>query len=350
MPPAREISHTLFSLFRYTALVCCILAGVLYLPKPFSSFFIPTDKAVDFNDSLSFTNFLNNNHITLPQIKRAGSIIDLTAVNLPDDLSHFPASKRTSLFITLVLSHAVKCNEKILLERKKLIQYILDKNHGKSISQRRHYWMQWLARKYRKPEISPEQLLNYVDIIPVSMTIAQAITESGWGTSRFARQGNALYGQHLPQNSTGKYITSLYGGVKVAAFDSIIQCTQSYIHNLNTSLAYATLRAIRKEIRIQGKIPDGFTLAEGLLKYSEIGEEYIRDIRFLIGKYNLAELEATTLNRKRPAIVIRFDRKEDFVDTVLHHKSSTSGEQVSVIPNEENTALQDNKLSLDHAL
>lgn len=299
---------TLAALLQYILLVICILGGIYFIQEPYSSFFKPTDRTVVLDSSDSFDFFLQKNNCTLSQIRREKRIRDVSTRNLPDDLSHYPAKKRTSLFITLVLAHAVKCNDTILTQRKKLIQYILDKDHGKTISRHRQHWFKILAEDYKHPNISPEILLDYVDIIPISMTIAQAITESGWGTSRFARQGNALYGQHLPKNSTGKFITSLYGGVKVAAFDSILQGTQSYIHNLNTSLAYAKLRNIRKEIRRQGKIPDGYTLAAGLLNYSEIGEDYIRDIRFLIRKYELAELEATALNRKLPALVIRFDK------------------------------------------
>ncbi len=285
------------------------------MPKPFSYLFKPTNKPLIFNDSQSFAFFLEEKKNSLFQIRKAGRLLDLQALNLPDDLSRYPADKRTSLFITLVLSHAVVSNEKILNQRKKLIQFILDRDRSKYISPQRQGWFKTLAKEYKQPEASPEQLLDYVDIIPVSMTIAQAITESGWGTSRFAQQGNALYGQHLPINSTGKYITSLYGGVRVAVFDSLLQCTQSYVLNLNTSKAYTQLRNIRKMIRDQGKVPDGHSLAAGLLNYSEIGEEYIRDIRLLIGKYELSGLEGVELNKKSPTLVIRFDRKRSIQPT-----------------------------------
>ncbi len=342
MYPKKTNHQTARSIFYYTLLVCTILGAVFYIPKPFSSLFKPTNKPLVFSDSHSFAFFLEENKNSLFQIRKAGRLLDLQALNLPNDLSHYPADKRTSLFITLVLSHAVTSNDKILTARNKLIQLILDRDHSKYISPQRLSWFKELAKSYKQPEASPEQLLDYVDIIPVSMTIAQAITESGWGTSRFAQQGNALYGQHLPTNSTGKYITSLYGGVRVAAFDSLLQCTQSYVRNLNTSKAYTQLRNIRKMIRDQGKVPDGHALAAGLLHYSEIGEEYIRDIRFLIGKYELSGLEGVKLNKKSPALVIRFERKRSIQPTAalqdMPEKNTKLAQQNSKKRNEINNA------------
>ncbi|MDJ0623297.1 MAG: glucosaminidase domain-containing protein [Desulfocapsaceae bacterium] len=315
MSPKKTFYQTTRSIVYYTLLVCTILGAVYILPKSLSSIFKPSDKSFVFNDSRSFAFFLDEKKSSLTQIRKTGSILNVQTLNLPTDLARYPADKRTSLFITLVLSHAVTSNEIILNQRKKLIQFIHDRDHSKYISPQRQNWFETLAKTYKQPEASPEQLLEYVDIIPVSMTIAQAITESGWGTSRFAQQGNALYGQHLPTNSSGKYITSLYGDVKVAAFDSLYQCTQNYIRNLNTSKAYAQLRNIRKMIRDQGRVPDGHALAAGLLHYSEIGEDYIRDIRFLIGKYELSGLEGVTLNKESPPLVVRFDRKSSLPPT-----------------------------------
>lgn len=185
----------------------------------------------------------------------------------------------------------------------------MDLRSGKFISPQRKLRLKLLARRYNTSLGNTEELLKRIDIIPVSLAIAQAIKESGWGTSRFALQGNALYGQHRPRDSKKKHILSQYGNVKVAAFDSLLQATSSYMHNLNTSAAYSSLRNIRAGLREQRRTPDGLSLAAGLRYYSEIGEEYIRDIRFLIQQHDLSSLENATFDKNATALVIRFQHK-----------------------------------------
>jgi uncharacterized FlgJ-related protein len=207
--------------------------------------------------------------------------------------------------VSLILPSAVKANEDILRLRKKLIELAFALEKGKPLGNQDKRWLQNLANAYSS-EAEIHALLQRVDIIPISLTIAQAINESGWGSSRFALNGNGIYGQHLSKNSKGKYMLSLRGNVKVAAFDSIYDATKSYIHTLNTSKAYEKLREIRAETRKKGKEIQGPSLAHGLLHYSGIGKRYIDIIHIIIKRYNLESLEKVSISHNMPSINIFF--------------------------------------------
>lgn len=319
--PVKDI----LSILRYVVFLTVILLVVFFRPytfftqysfeKVFKTFTLlsfdtlfKSEKRIVLTGAPAFKQFLADQEATLEQIRNGSRALDFHSLNLPKDLEHQLPQERMSQFTSLVLSHALKNNEKILKKREQLIRFLEDSQRNLWIDDKRKSWYRNLAKDYALPKANPQELLKRVDIVPVSLTIAQAITESGWGTSRFAQQGNALYGQHLPKSGRGKFITSRYGGVKVAAFDSILQSTASYMHTINTSRAYSSLREMRHKLRQQGKIPDGYTLAAGLRHYSEIGEQYVTDIRHLIDTYQLEELERARLNKERPVGTIRFIR------------------------------------------
>jgi Bax protein len=292
---------------QFVIILLLVLLAVFVAPYPFPSLFTSHKETV-LSGADEFGELLASRQASITDLRMGAEALEFQALNLPDDFIDLPLEKRKEQFIALILSHAIQVNTIILHERKKLILYLLDRQSGKYISPQRKAWLQLLARRYGTPARDTEELLRRVDTIPISLTIAQAIKESGWGTSRFALQGNALYGQHLPYNSGKKFILSKYGDVKVAAFDSLFQATTAYMHNLNTTKAYSSLREIRADLRAQGRIPDGHSLAAGLRHYSELGEMYITDIRFLIEQYDLESLENTVFDRSATAMVIRFQR------------------------------------------
>lgn len=264
-----------------------------------------------YTNSDDLSHLLKQHQSTLDHLHRGFPPLPLDALNLPDDLDTLPTEKRTSLFIVTTLSHAMYSNKKILLQRKKLIRYIITLSRGNTITPEQKRWYSRLAKSYSVPHISPEQLLELVDSVPVSMTVAQAIIESGWGTSRFARRGNSLFGQHLAQNSQGRYIPSLSGTAKVAAFDSLLEATDSYIHTLNSSRPYAKFRALRKAARDRGEQPKGYVLAEGLDRYSEIGEKYITHIRYLIKRYKLDQFDTLSSMKSHIPLTILFRSRNE---------------------------------------
>jgi Bax protein len=308
MSISRQHNLTLLPVLQFSLILILLLLTVLYFPRPLLTVFRSAARETVFPGSTALKDYLESHLGSLSEIRTNNLTPEFLVVNLPEDLSGLSAKDHTPLFITLVLSHGHSCNEAILLQRKKLILYLLDEKAGRPISPARKDWFIRLAQKYGAPDATPGMLLKQVDIIPVSLIIAQAITESGWGTSRFAIQGNALYGQHLSKNSGGEFIISRYGDVKVAAFDSIYDSTASYIHNLNTGRAYKELRKIRSSLRSQQQILSGYTLAQGLKYYSELGYEYVENLRHIIRRYNLDSLDTITPPQYTPVPRVRFLR------------------------------------------
>ena len=157
-----------------------------------------------------------------------------------------------------------------------------------------------LARRYRvsgdpvKDPRARDALLRRVDVIPVSLVLAQAANESAWGTSRFAREGNNLFGIWTWDESKGIVPKKRAPGHRhlVRRFDSIQESVRYYLHNLNSHPAYTQLRILRAHAREQGRPLRGSELAAGLTRYSARGEEYVRLIRQLIQRYDLASLVA----------------------------------------------------------
>ena len=129
-----------------------------------------------------------------------------------------------------------------------------------------------------------DKLLRRVDTLPPSLVLAQAAEESGWGTSRFAVEGNALFGMWT---WSGKGVTPLQqrsnlGNYKIASYETPLQSVIAYMHNLNTHQAYSTLRARRAELRKAGTKVTGWELANTLTKYSERGQEYVDSLHSLM--------------------------------------------------------------------
>ncbi len=129
-----------------------------------------------------------------------------------------------------------------------------------------------------------DQLLIKVDIVPPSLALAQAANESGWGTSRFAVDGNNYFGQWCFTAGCGMVPAKRASGAKqeVKSFKSLRESVASYMHNLNTGNAYEKLRELRAKFRKKGKQPSAETLAEGLIAYSERGKSYVDEIQQMI--------------------------------------------------------------------
>ncbi len=141
-----------------------------------------------------------------------------------------------------------------------------------------------------------KELRQKIDTIPASLALAQAVNESAWGTSRFAVEGKNLFGIWTYDESKGIVPKKRSKGKThlVRIFASLDMSVRYYMHNLNSHPAYKDLREIRAQQRLQGKPIDGMAMAAGLTKYSAKGEEYVRLIRDIIRRYNLAAMENST--------------------------------------------------------
>ena len=129
-----------------------------------------------------------------------------------------------------------------------------------------------------------DKLLERVDTIALELSLAQSADESAWGQSRFAKQGNNFFGQWCYTKGCGIIPAERSRGSthEVAKFNSINDSVRSYIKTINTGRVYARLRKVRRENRAAGKQPDAKAQAGGLIKYSQRGKAYVKEIRALI--------------------------------------------------------------------
>lgn len=152
-----------------------------------------------------------------------------------------------------------------------------------------------IGKRYKTPASNTlnklffTQLLDRIDIIPVSLALAQSANESAWGTSRFAQEGNNLFGQWCFSKGCGLVPAKRPSGetYEVRKFASVSESIKAYMFNLNTHRQYENLRAIRAAQRSQGKPVTGPILAKGLQAYSIRGKEYVNDIIAMITNNHL---------------------------------------------------------------
>ncbi|MDQ7058926.1 MAG: glucosaminidase domain-containing protein [Ghiorsea sp.] len=179
-------------------------------------------------------------------------------------------------------------NQRILEQR----QFLLNLKTKGSINQQDKQKVAKLLKSYRLERkkdgsIPWKALLKRVDTVPLELVLSQAANESAWGTSRFARKANNLFGQWCFSKGCGLVPARRNAGSthEVAAFSSPQLSVRSYLRNLNTGRVYKDLRNIRAKARAEGRTASAHELAAGLIKYSERGHEYVKEIRAMI-KYN----------------------------------------------------------------
>lgn len=220
-------------------------------------------------------------------------------------LSSVPQGKSTvttrkSVFIRAVLPLVLMENERILADRDRLLLITARQDKGRVVSSVDLEWLDRLADTYKVKRGNLEELTRRVDAVPPSLALAQAAEESGWGTSRFAREGNALYGQWTTSAAKSIVPKGRQAGKThtIKAFETPGQAVASYMRNLNTHRAYKALRAIRVMDRARGVAPSGSSLSHALSKYSQRGQDYIHSLQAIINVNKLTALDAAKLKRR----------------------------------------------------
>lgn len=212
---------------------------------------------------------------------------------LPDFTGYTDVKKKKNDFFNYLMPMVEFANEQILKDR----QWLLALKQQKEISQNEMSRLLKLAEQYKVSTLSPNHVLSdlllRVDIIPTSLALAQAANESAWGTSRFATQGNNLFGQWCYVKGCGLVpLQQVHGQhYEVAKFKSVQASVISYMKNLNSQFSYESLRKLRKELRDSNQQVTGLTLAEGLLSYSTRRQEYIHEIQSMILHNNLGQFD-----------------------------------------------------------
>lgn len=220
----------------------------------------------------------------VPPVFLTGLPGDLDSVEAPDD--------KKRLFFRVMLPLVLVVNEEIAEDRRRLAEMA----QGRDLDEG---WLAEVAQRYGVEGGSIAQLLRRVDAVPPSLALAQAAEESGWGTSRFVREGNNLFG-HIAPGDDGIQPQGDSAGPRMAAFATLHEAVRAYMHNLNTHPAYEPLRRSRAAARARGAFPDGHTLAGALSSYSERGTAYVDTIRAIIRKNGLARFDRAKLDRGGP--------------------------------------------------
>ena len=200
--------------------------------------------------------------------------------------------KRKDFFIQIVLPLIIQENNNIKLDRKNLFNIINKSNNSASEKK-------WLEKKYKQYGVKSKDLSTLkirMDEIPVSLAIAQAAKETGWGTSRFAQEGNALFGQWtwsgdgLKPKDAGKD-----EGHTVMKFNVLQASVRAYQRNLNTHSTYKDFRKARAEFRDLGKPLDSLKLSKYLNKYAETGNQYVEVLQKIIQQNKLQDFDDAKL-------------------------------------------------------
>lgn len=210
---------------------------------------------------------------------------------------------RKRLFLRMMLPLVLKANQGIRLEREKLLRIKRLQEKGDRLSDDDRIYLRDLAHQYgvRKPRV--DLLLSRVDVLPVSIALAQSVIESGWGTSRFVREGNAPFGQWTSAAFDGIVPLRREDGKthKIRSFKNLYASVRSYIHNLNTHRAYRKFRAKRESMRTSGDRLDSLALTASLRAYSEKGDVYVRMLRSVILGNDLLPLDRARLGERIPS-------------------------------------------------
>ena len=214
--------------------------------------------------------------------------------SLPKDFMDIqPVIERKRLFINTLIPIIYSENLQILDDRKKILDWWRESD-GENFS--RDFWPQWLfelSEKYGSSDSNLGNLLIRVDIIPISLALAQAAIESGWGTSRYSREGNAVFGQYTFDESKGLKPKDRNKNDEffIKKFSNLSESVRSYLKNINTHLAYADFREERKKLRMSGENLSGYKLVNFLKDYSERREFYIKDVKEIMSTNNFQKYD-----------------------------------------------------------
>ena len=230
---------------------------------------------------------------SLSEVRKSKKVKPIRLSLLPNEIKQIENSKkRKDLFIQIILPLILEENNLIIIDRKRLFS-ILNKNKNSKQE------INWLNRKFKQYGVLNKDIPTLkvrMDIVPVSLAIAQAAKETGWGTSRFALEGNALFGQWTwsgdgikpagAENNTKH---------KVMKFNVLKASVRAYQRNLNTHSSYKNFRQLRAQLRDENEKLDSLLLADQLDNYAETGKEYTKILKQIIKQNSLKDFDDVKL-------------------------------------------------------
>ena len=238
-------------------------------------------------------NLFENLKYDLKSIRLGQSVKPVYLTKLPKDLKKIKSTnKRKDTFIKIVMPLILSENEKILDDRNRLFKILGKQSNtmGEKV---------WLKRRFKDYDVKGEDITELklrMDIVPTSIAIAQAAKESGWGTSRFALEGNAMYGQWTwdgdgiePSKKDKKKEH------KILKFPKLQSSVAAYMKNLNTHRGYSEFRDKRSKIREKKQEVNGLDLVDYLYNYAQTGSEYVKTLKIIIQQNNLNDFDTSIL-------------------------------------------------------
>ena len=252
---------------------------------------LPTD-TVRLNAATIEQLFKDTNY-SLKNVRETKTVKPIALSLLPEEMKMIESTKkRKTLFIQIILPLILEENNRIKLDRKKLFS-IVNKNKNTDLEKR------WLNTKFKQYGVLNKDLSTLkirMDYVPVSLAIAQAAKETGWGTSRFALEGNALFGQWT---WSGEGIKPAGADSdtkhKVMKFKILKASVRAYQRNLNTHPSYKQFRMARAELRDNERELDSLILVNYLDKYAETGKEYTKILKQIIKQNGLTDFDSVKL-------------------------------------------------------
>lgn len=255
--------------------------------------------SLDFQQVVSIINLFEKSGYNLEKVREGEPVANFFLAKFPEGISELDnIEQRKRIFIQILLPIVLSENEKIIADRRILTTIMNRKSFKKDAD-----WLNEKFQQYKVKNNSVKELLFKMDIIPPSLAIAQAAYESGWGTSRFAIEGNALFGQWGWKENKGMVPENRAVDERheVSKFNQIRYAVSAYKNNLNTHPFYEEFRierAKQRSGRLSGSI-SGIKLIKHVHKYSIKGDDYVLGLKKIIEQNSLQDFDKANLLVKR---------------------------------------------------
>jgi len=244
-------------------------------------------------DASTIKQLFDDTDYRLKDVRETKLVKPVALTLLPNEIKMIEnTTERKEFFIQIILPLILEENNNIKLDRKTLFN-IINKSNNTKLEKK------WLEKKYKQYGVVSKDLSLLkirMDEIPVSLAIAQAAKETGWGTSRFAQEGNALFGQWTWSGEGLKpKEADETKGHKVMKFNVLQASVRAYQRNLNTHRSYKNFRLARAELRDRGARLDSIILSKFLNTYAETGDKYVDVLQKIIKQNNLKDFDDSKL-------------------------------------------------------
>ncbi|MFC4273293.1 glucosaminidase [Sneathiella chungangensis] len=283
-----------------------LVAGLLMLSA--ASLRAETVTIRDFDE---FADFFDRNGYSIQKWKaREQDVPPYVILDIPEEwrkkvAPELPVAEKKRTFLRLTIPLAFVANHALRHDREKLEQIRKELQAGQTLSPHDEAWLKQQAADYALASHSLNdefwaEMARRMDVVPPSLIVAQMVEESGWGTSRFAAEGNALFGQWSYKGGIKpEEQRKAKGDYRIEAFKTPLDSVRAYMLNLNSHDAYKGFRERRAAIRADGKPVTGPDLVDTLIAYSERREAYVRIISEIMERNGLPPLDHAQIAAKK---------------------------------------------------